>query len=194
MAQSANQLQAAFVPIVNLPSQGPCRRSHCLRFRRPASPGVAALPFDFISQAVRATSRNQGTQVLWKAPTVRTSSISSPLARWDQANATPLRHIKGLCCAGTLCLVISEGTGALLPQDCTWRDINAHHPIHSVLPAAGPGTCWGGVRARVYAYVLAFASTRLYSVFRPGQTSRASASVSSRVFGRRGVAVYSSMV
>ena len=42
--------------------------------------------------------------------------------------------------------------------------------------------------ARVCAYVLAFASTSLYSVFRPGQASRASASVSRRVFGRQGVA------
>ena len=60
--------------------------------------------------------------------------------------------------------------------------------FHGMLAAAGLGTCWGGVRARVCAYVLAFASPSLYSVFRPGQASRASASVSSRVFGRRGVA------
>ena len=51
-----------------------------------------------------------------------------------------------------------------------------------MLPAAGPGTCWGGVRARISAYVHAFASTSLYSVFRPGQASGASASVSGRVF------------
>ena len=47
------------------------------------------------------------------------------------------------------------------------------------------GWCAG---ARVCAYVLAFASPSLYSVLRPGQALRASASVSSRVFGRRGVA------
>ena len=35
---------------------------------------------------------------------------------------------------------------------------------------------------------IAFASPSLYSVFRPGQASRASASVSRRVFGRRGIA------
>ena len=47
------------------------------------------------------------------------------------------------------------------------------------------GWCAG---ARVCAYILAFTSTSLYSVFRPGQASRASASVSRRAFGRRGVA------
>ena len=44
------------------------------------------------------------------------------------------------------------------------------------------------MRARVCAYVLALASPSLYPVLRPGQASRASASVSGRVFARPGVA------
>ena len=84
----------------------------------------------------------------------------------------------------------ADTTETEAPQRHPWRGpppaLGRRGARHGVLPAAGPGTCWGGVWARV----CVLTSLPLYqqAYTRCSGLARPSASVSSRVFGRRGVA------